>query len=414
MQETDFDRVYDVLGCSGTGTDGREEHDPGGYAIRDRGEWDRLSVRDCVMYAAFAATGLGCALPGALLPTLLVEWRLDDGQAGALFFLAFIGSSLGALTIRNVLKVSILAGSLLLVGSMAGLAFATQGLIRPLMLVYGLGLGTTMTSISLLRQRQRAATRSVELVRLNLMWAVGACVCPVLMTRALESGNARGVMLSLAVFFAAFFVVTLVFESAEERLSQRDGFSFEAALAIRRVPLVLIVMVMLVTGIEAAGGAWLASYAQRAQQGLAETVAAPTCMWAGLFCSRLVGSLSRAEEWLRRGFLGLLLAVAGATIGLVAYGHGTPLLGSAFLLGFGLGPLYPILLARVMVFREATSIFFLAGVSAAVLPWLTGVTSSRLHSLQAGLTVPAVSGLMLLGLGLVWELRAKTTAESMQ
>jgi fucose permease len=256
----------------------------------------------------------------------------------------------------------------------------------------------TMTSISLLRQQEKCHARSVELLRLNLMWALGACASPVLMTHALRVGDPRTVLLAVGVFFTLFCIWATVWVSRGARLDGGGRFSLQSWRTFRKIPLSLIAMTMLATGIEASGGAWLATYAQRAEHVLAVTIAAPTLLWAGLLCSRLVGSLGAEESSWRRA-PAMMVLVAIATVLLVTQVHGVALLCSSFLLGFGLGPLYPILLARGMTFHQGGEIFFLAGVSAAVMPWLTGALSKRFVSLPAGLLVPAAGAAALLMLG---------------
>src|ERR1035437_5363598 len=56
------------------------------------------------LYLGFAAAGGGVALPGALLPVMMLRWHLQDEQGGRLFLLAWIGSSLGALLVRGSLR----------------------------------------------------------------------------------------------------------------------------------------------------------------------------------------------------------------------------------------------------------------------------------------------------------------------
>ena len=41
------------------------------------------------LYLGFAATGVGVALPGALLPLLLRRWSLSDARGGLLLFCFF-------------------------------------------------------------------------------------------------------------------------------------------------------------------------------------------------------------------------------------------------------------------------------------------------------------------------------------
>jgi FHS family glucose/mannose:H+ symporter-like MFS transporter len=357
------------------------------------------------LYIGFAATGICCALPGALLPSLLLRWRLDDRHGGQLFFVFWMGASLGALMVQRSLRRSIATGCLLIVGATWVLAMVGGRLASPLMFLFGLGLGVTMTSMSLLRQQEKPHARSVELLRLNLMWALGACASPVLMTHALRVGDPRTVLLAAGGFFALFCLWVVGGVSGAARLDGGGRFSLPSWRVFGKVPLSLVAMTMLATGIEASGGAWLATYAQRAEHVLALTIAAPTLLWAGLLCSRLVGSLMGAEELSWRRAPAMMLLVAIATVLLVTQVHGAALLGTSFLLGFGLGPLYPILLARTMMFYQGGEIFFLAGVSSAVMPWLTGAMSKRYVSLHAGLVVPAAGAVALLLLGLRSRLR---------
>jgi FHS family glucose/mannose:H+ symporter-like MFS transporter len=351
------------------------------------------------LYIGFTGTGICCALPGALLPSLLLRWGLDDRHGGQLFFAIWMGSSLGSLLVQSSLRRSIATGCALIAGAAWVLAMVGGELASPLMFLYGLGLGVTMTSISLLRQQEKRDARSVELLRLNLMWALGACASPVLMTHALRVGDPQTVLLAVGVFFTLFGIWVTVWVSRGARLDGRGRFSLQSWRTFRQIPLSLMAMTMLATGIEASGGAWLATYAQRAEHVLAITVAAPTLLWAGLLCSRLVGSFLGAEELSWRRAPAMMALVAIATVLLVTQVHGVALLCSSFLLGFGLGPLYPILLARAMTFHQGGEIFFLAGVSAAVMPWLTGALSKRFVSLPAGLLVPAAGAVALLLLG---------------
>lgn len=364
--------------------------------VRPQGRWFGLHLP---IYIGFAATGFCCALPGALLPTLLAGWHLDDRRGGLLFFLIWMGSALGALTVQASLRASIAVGCFLVAAAAGALAFAGKELVDPLMLLYGLGLGLTMTSISLLRQHMAPKARSIELVRLNLMWAIGACVCPTSVASALKTGSAKTVLLTVAAFFIALLAWTLVRVSSTHRVTDTVGFA-STWKTFRNVPIFLVLMTMLTTGIEASAGAWLATYASRAQHGLVFTIVAPTCLWAGLLCSRLLGSFSSREDQLRDRAMALMLLVAVSAVLLVVTDHGFIQLGASFLLGFGLGPLYPILLGRVMSFYQGGWIFFLAGVSSAVMPWLTGILSTRMSSLHAGLAIPAAGAVILVILGL--------------
>jgi fucose permease len=257
-----------------------------------------------------------------------------------------------------------------------------------------------MTSISLIRQQQSSGS-GTELVRLNLLWAIGACACPSLAIRALRFGDIRPVLCGLALCF----VVLAAWTALQTGLSLRaaEGKHTDPWTIFRHVPLGLIVMTLLITGIEASAGGWLATYARRGGHGIAAAVAAPTCFWAGLLLSRLFWSVcSRwlTHDWTVRGSLALMGA---ASILLIAGGGGLLLL-AAFCLGFGIGPIYPLLLAWALRFHRSGTIFFLAGVGSACLPWLTGLVSAQRHSLRTGLAVPMTATMLMVALSLLLPL----------
>ena len=358
----------------------------------------RSRFNSAVTYLIFAATGVGCALPGALLPSLIVEWGLSDLHAGTLFFLIFSGASLGALAVRGRLTQSMAVGCALVAVSASGLALEGARLSAPCSFVYGLGFGLVMTSISLLRQRVHAERRSLELVRLNLMWAGGAFISPTLALRALATHHSTHLLLLEATFFALAGMWAFTAGRSNVRLPGGSGFTVDAWRRLARVPLALILTTITAPGIEAASGAWLATYAQRTAHGLAWTAAAPTCLWAGLLTSRLFGAVERFEQRLHHKTGALLAMACFAASLIVATPAGVSVLTGAFLLGFSLGPLYPLLLARVMAMEEVGTIFFLAGVAASSLPLLTGAVAERTHSLRIGMTtiacVAALAGLL--------------------
>jgi len=259
-----------------------------------------------------------------------------------------------------------------------------------------------MTSISLIRQRQSGSSSGTELVRLNLLWAIGACACPSLTIRALTTGDIRPVLCGLALCFAVLAAWTIL----------ETGLAIEATVAatahpwtiFRSVPLGLIVMTLLITGIEASAGGWLATYARRGGYGIAGAVAAPSCFWAGLLLSRFFWSVCNrwlTHDWTVRASIALMCS---ASILLIASGSGWLLLLAAFCMGFGIGPTYPLLLAWALRFHRGGAIFFLAGVGSACLPWLTGFVSTRSHSLRVGLAVPMAATLVMVTLSLLLPL----------
>ncbi len=372
-----------------------------------------------VIYFGFAATGVGMALPGSVLPTLLAQWSLADSEAGLLFFLAWLGSSLGALLVPAPFSRSLALGALLAAIATFGIAFGTFGarwLCFTWMALFGMGLGITMTSTSLLRCSRSPQRRGMELNRLNLVWSLGACLCPSLAAHSLRVTSVRAIFCAMGVIFSLLLLWTFAvecdgFRGGLWRLKAESGQVSEVRLghdSDRRKagafwfwPIALTVLVFLPTGIESSMGGWIAAYALRTQHTIATTVTAGTCFWIGLLASRTLSStllyLRQAEMFVFRVSVGLV--VAGTAL-LIGAHTSLPVLIGTLLVGFGLGPVYPLLLAVALRYSHNSRIFFVAGLGSACLPWLTGVVSSAAGSLRIGLLVPFAASLLMLSLGL--------------
>ncbi len=361
-------------------------------------------ISKIVVYLGFACTGLGMALPGSVLPALLKQWSMTDAQAGFFFFLGWMGTSVGALFVRPSRVRSLALGSFLIATGAFGMAFGSRWAGFGCMAVYGVGLGMTMTAVSLLQTRRNALQRGLELNRLNLVWALGACICPSLAAHSLRVASVRAIFSSVGFFFASFCLWTLAFERDPIRSSQENftppttaGRSWPLALW----PFALVCVIFLPTGIEASMGAWIAAYVQRTQQTISTTVTAGSCFWIGLMLSRTLSSFVLTLRRSERIVLGQSLAtVVVGTLLLIASTASLGILPGVFLVGFGLGPIYPLLLAIALQYSEKTPIFFVAGLGSAFLPWLTGVVSSSTSSLRLGLLVPVLASILMLVLGL--------------
>ena len=368
-----------------------------------------------VIYLGFAATGVGMALPGSVLPTLLAQWSLTDRQAGLLFFLGWLGSSLGALVVRASRVRSLTWGTLLAALGAFGMAFSSRSSCFLCMAIFGLGLGMTMTSTSLLQSSRNAERRGAELNRLNLVWALGACICPTLAGHSLRVASARVIFSSLGIFFAIVSLWILAFErdpAAILPISEPSRNRWSLSLW----PLSLVIVILLPTGIESSMGGWIAAYVQRTQQTIATTDTAGSCFWVGLMLSRTLASMILLMRRSERLVLtqSLCTVVAGAML-LIASKASVGILPGVFLVGFGLGPVYPLLLAIALQYSENTAIFFVAGLGSAFFPWLTGTVSSSTSSLRVGLLVPLAASVLMLALGVrVAMLTAKDVPERPQ
>jgi MFS transporter, FHS family, glucose/mannose:H+ symporter len=370
-----------------------------------------------VIYLGFAGTGVGMALPGSVLPALLVRWSLADSRAGFFLFLGWMGTSVGALLVRASRVQSLILGSLLVALGSFGMAFGSRWHGFLPMAVFGVGLGMTMTATSLLQTARNPQCRGIELNRLNLAWAIGACIGPSLAEHSLRVASVRMIFSALSLFFALLCLWALVFERdplVDSPNSAGKGTASPRRWTLALWPLSLVIVIFLPTGIEASMGGWIAAYVQRTQQTISSTITAGSCFWIGLMLSRTLSSfvllLRRSERLVLSQSLGTVVL---GTLLLISSKPGPGILPGIFLVGFGLGPVYPLLLAMALRYSERTEIFFVAGLGSAFLPWLTGIVSSSASSLRTGLLVPCAASVLMLILGLhqAWRKRQGESQE---
>jgi fucose permease len=234
------------------------------------------------------------------------------------------------------------------------------------------------------------------MTRLNLFWALGACSGPwlVLQDGVRDAVHIEHFLQSLAVVFAIFGIWAMAFEKdpAEQARTQNPRRRF----VLSTVPWPLLVLVFSATGVESSCGGWLATYSQRSSHSLGITIGAPTCFWAGSLVSRFLHSISRFGRATRNLLLTWnLVTMAAAVAALIVLHRGSVMLAAAFLVGFSVGPMYPLLLALVFKYDNGSLIFVLAGLGAASLPLLTGTISAATGSLRAGLVAPGIAAVAM-------------------
>jgi fucose permease len=208
---------------------------------------------------------------------------------------------------------------------------------------------------------------------------------------------------ALGLFFMAVSLWAFLLERDPDRGMRARPVSvpWRKGWSLSLWPLPMVLIMLLPSGIESSMGGWIAAYVQRTHHVIATTVTAGTLFWIGLMLSRTlvssIGALHRAERVVLR--VSLFVVLTGALI-LIADSATLGALPGIFLIGFGLGPVYPLLLAIALQYSENTAIFFMAGLGSAFFPWLTGAVSSAAGSLRVGLLVPLGASVLLLALGL--------------
>jgi fucose permease len=159
----------------------------------------------------------------------------------------------------------------------------------------------------------------------------------------------------------------------------------------------------LYVGTENSISGWGASYARRLSV-LPGTpwALAPAFFWAALLLGRaLAPSILRHIPEAHLACGGLLVALLGVTA-LLAARNLVGVFAGITAAGLGLAAVFPITVAMLshrfglLATRVAGSMFALAGLGGATLPWLVGFVSNQVQSLRIGLGVPLAASLAML------------------
>jgi MFS transporter, FHS family, glucose/mannose:H+ symporter len=355
------------------------------------------------LYAGFLFTGALTVLLGVLLPRVAALHHLTDSRSGLLLMTQFAASAAGALLVRRRFERTLACGYALICAGALVLLGAPPILAVPAVAIFGLGLGMAMTSAAMLLGRLFPATRGSALSLLNFFWSLGATLCPLIVARLPGVFPLTLLCVPIAAFGALFAVATRLtsFPSAA------PGAVSPSVRPEPRWTLIALfaAAAFLYVGTESTLGSWMSAYASRvvAWNFLRSNLAA-ACFWGALLLGRgLASALLLVLSEVKLYLLSIALLFAG--ILLLVQAHTPPMLiAGASCAGLSLAPIYPLtislFLARAGESRNAGWVFAIGGFGGAVLPWFTGMVSTRTGSLRAGFAVPLAANLGLLLLAL--------------
>jgi MFS transporter, FHS family, glucose/mannose:H+ symporter len=367
-------------------------------------------------HAAFVPIGIVTVLLGPLLPTLSAKWSLDYTQAGSLFTVQFMASTVGV-TLSGLcvsrwgFRFAIKAGLLAMVVGVAELPYSSRILGAACIGLYGLGFGLAVPAANLLVAEVHPLRRSAALNLLNFSWSAGAVACPFLVAAA---ARAQHVPLLLAAFAGFLFFVALGIAAMPSRIVEPHATRSRGATKVPPIDwsnnsvLLLAALFFLYVGVENSFGGWIASYAKSlGTLSVGLSLMSPSFFYSAMMIGRWLASLllKRVEE-VALARAGLLMACAGMACLLLSH-TALSVLAGAGITGLGLAAVYPItisLLSREFgdrASRMGSVMFTVANLGGALLPWLVGYGSSRFGSIRAGMAVPLIAGASMCALYLM-------------
>ena len=351
----------------------------------------------------FVVCGIVTVLPGPLLPVMAAKWGLRDVQSGGFFAAEFVASSIGAIFSPHRLHRNMPSGYalmtagvfLLIVATQTAQASAGHALALAAFALIGLGIGLSVTATNLYVGRAATETHRGDRARglsiVNLWWGIGAVACPWLIAATEGGGWLRAFLVFVALSAAfVFFGLSPQLRIAEtpSLIATRASLAHDAGLLA-----FFAALLFLYVGVENTVSGWITTYAHRfSGLSVANAGLLVSLFWIALLTGRALGSaaLRRLPE---RAVLLPSLALALAAIAVLLEPHSTRVvLIAVALAGAGFGPVFPLgvarLLARVSDHRNTGWVFAMCASGGAVLPWLTGLVSTRTHSLRLGFAVP--------------------------
>jgi FHS family glucose/mannose:H+ symporter-like MFS transporter len=357
------------------------------------------TLSSLVLGAGFALTGAGTVMLGVLLPVLAQQWGLRDDAAGWLFFLQFVGSSLGAVLSGANRARSLKIGYGLLVVSALALAFTGLHLSFVVFFFFGLGLGMAMTSTSLLFSDRYGDDRAAVLERINFTWSAGATAGTILFVPFLRAADPRPLFFTFHGLFLALFIWALLRERQQEPDDQTNAAAPQTPSSAPLLFLLpLVVLAICSIGIESSLSGWLTMYSHRADPRVIGGVTLATSLfWLGMMGGRLAFSTRLLAMVGRERVLGAAIWGAAASVALLIAAPNLALIRvAAGLAGLCVGPLYPLLLSFLLERSPRGWILGASGTGAALFPWLTGLLSAHYGSLRFGLIAPCGAALLMI------------------
>lgn len=364
-----------------------------------------------VIHAGFVLAGIVTTLLGPILPILIARWSLSDEHAGLFFTMQFIGNiagilSLSVLITRRGYGATLAIGFAFIAVGIAALNSGSELAALGAAVLFGYGLGLTLSGTNLWVADVAGPNRASALNIANFAWGIGAIACPGLVLLAY-----RGGWFSIFLFGVAGFSALIAASLALMDIEPRSQGISDAPVseANPKVPIQIVAalaaLIFLYIGTETSLSGWIAAFAKRmGTSATSRWELAPMLFWAGILSGRgLAPSILRRMREKSVLLAGILLAgiCNGALLWVSTFREAAVWI---ILSGFGLASIYPLLVASLVrhfgerMKRAASGMLLFAAFGGATMPWAVGFVSTQTGNLRAGLVLPLISCVVMIGL----------------
>ena len=369
-----------------------------------------INKASALIYSSFVLAGVVTTLLGPMLPLLMARWSMTDERAGLFFTFQFFGNlagiaTLGPLLTRRGYGNTFAIGFTSIAFGIAGLNSENQFACLASTAVFGYGLGLILSGVNLWVAEAAGSRRTTALSVLNVAWGLGAISCPALVLMAHQAHRLPVLIYGIAGLSAVAAIaigMTTVEPSAKSNaeVETRAG----AMRAGKRFTFALGGLFFFYIGTEGCVGGWTASLAKRmGASGGNLWELAPMFFWAGLLGGRAIAPVILRRITERTLFAAGLIVAGGFSAALWWAASFRAIAIYVAATGLGLSTIYPLIISWMVghfgaeTKRLSSVMFALASVGGAILPAAVGYTSTRTGSLRAGLLVPFVSCVVMLG-----------------
>jgi len=314
-----------------------------------------FSLLLAIIYMAFISLGLPDSLLGSAWPVMRLEFGADVSFAGVISMIISAGTIVSSLLSERLTKrfgAGLVTAVSVGMTAAALFGFSVSSALWMLCLwavPYGLGAGAVDAALN---NYVALHYSSRHMSWLHCFWGVGAAVSPYIMSACLASSGQwrqgyRTVSIIQAALTAALFLSLPMWRGGKKERAQTGGeesplLGIRGALGIPGVPYILLAFFGYCAA-ESTAGLWASSYLVEARGIDAKTAASfASLFYLGITVGRFLNGFAADKMGDKRMIrVGVCVAAAGALLIALPTGADVPALSGLVVFGLGCAPVYP-------------------------------------------------------------------------